>query len=278
MDAPQTQWTRAINRQIALVALVVAALGAVLLVLYLRRFEAEKSGGDPVAVLVVTKELPAGSPVTEGVLGVREIPVAYVDSRMIKRAERDKVIGIRTIAGLEAQDALLWSDLAISSEERRDLSSLVTPGFRAVDIRATREDPGSPMIRPGDYVDVIVTLPPSDTRRNTTALVLLQRILVLASGGRTSLEEPSAQAAQGARDQGLTLSLSLHDAELIALASERGHFSVALRSPDDPRTVDDIPEMTEAALTDGRLRSPPGGKHPGSPVRLTESLGGGSAP
>lgn len=263
------------NRHAALAALVVAALGTLLLVLYLKRFEDEKSGGEPVKVLVVTKALAAGAKVTEEVLSVRAIPIAYVDDRSVKAAERDKIVGLRTRASLDVHDPLLWNDLAISAEEHRDLSSLIMPGFRAVYLQAARDEQGARLIGPGDYVDVIATLPGADGRpEGERAVVLLQRVLVLASGNKLSPDDsfpgPDHQPAASASGEqnGLTLSLSLQDAQRIALATERGHFSVVLRNPADPHTVDEIPEMTDAVLAEGHVRSASVGRRTASPIAL----------
>jgi pilus assembly protein CpaB len=262
------------NRSAALGGLVVALLGATLLLVYLRRFEAEKSGGDPVRVLVLTKALARGKPLTDEILGVREIPMAYVDRRCVKAGEREKVLGLRTIAPLGAQDVLMWNDLVVSADEHRDLSSLVTPGFRAVYIRAIREDQGAPLIDPGDYVDVIATLPPADGRGDRNiAVVLLQRVLVLASAGKTTPDDLALadKRQQAPREQGLTLSLSLPQAQLISLAAMRGQFSVALRNPDDPHTFDGIPDMHESALTAAQpLTTGAMASRPAGPVRLRE--------
>ena len=273
------------NRSAALGALLVSLLGASLLLLYLRRFETERSGGEPVRVLVLTKSLARGKPVTDEILAVREIPIAYVDDRTVKAAEREKVLGLRTMAPLRAQNVLMWNDLAVSAEEHRDLSSLVTPGFRAVYIRAMRDDQGAPLINPGDYVDVIATLPRGDGRTDRdrdTSVVLLQKVLVLASGGKLSVDEalpaPTDRRAAPPREDGLTLSLSLPQAQLIALAAQRGQFSVALRNPDDQRTMDGIPDMHDNAL----LAAPPS---PGivasrgtGPVKLRDTPVGAAAP
>jgi pilus assembly protein CpaB len=268
------------NRQALWGALLTAAIGAALLLLYLRRFEQEKSGGDAVRVLVVTKALARGKPVGDEILAVRDIPMAYVDNRMIKASEREKVVGLRTIAPLEAQSVVMWNDLAVSFEERRDLSSLVMPGFRAVYIRAIREDQGSPLVNPGDYVDVVATLPADDRTGRTTAVVLLQKVLVLASGNKTSPDDGATTSDKPRlpdRQQGLTLSLNLQQAQLIALAAERGHFSVALRNPDDQRTLDGIPEMSESSLLDGRVGGSIAVRSSGpGPIRLNDAVVGGA--
>jgi pilus assembly protein CpaB len=272
------------NRNAALGALLVAVLGGALLLLYMRRFEAEKSGGEPVRVLVVTKAIARGKPLTDEVLSVREIPIAYVDDRIVKADEREKVVGLRTIAPLHAQNVVMWNDLAVSAEEHRDLSSLVTPGFRAVYIRAMRDDQGAPLINAGDYVDVIATIQQDDVKpgeHTNTSVVLLQKVLVLASGGKMSADDsiraPDPHQPRP-REDGLTLSLSLQQAQLISLASTHGTFSVALRNPDDQRTVDGIPDMHEGALL--APQAPPGAiaLRPTGPVKLRDARIGGTTP
>jgi pilus assembly protein CpaB len=272
-----------VNRGAALGAIFVSLLGASLLLLYLRRFEAERSGGDPVRILVVTKALAAGKPLSEEVLAVREIPIAYVDDRTVKAAEREKVLGLRTIAPLRAQNVLMWNDLAVSAEEHHDLSSLVTPGFRAVYIRAMREDQGAPLINAGDYVDVIATFARGEGRGDRdTSVVLLQKVLVLASGGKMTTEEGVGapdRHSPPSREDGLTLSLSLPQAQLISLASQSGQFSVALRNPDDQRTIDGIPEMHESALTTGQASQPgPVASRTTGPVKLRDRPLGSAIP
>ena len=85
---------------------------------------------------------------------------------------------------LAAQQTLMWSDLSVASDERRDLSSLVQPGNRAVSVVAQQNDKSYALIHAGDYVDLISTMqatkdPAADAR---TAVVLLQKVLVLAVG------------------------------------------------------------------------------------------------
>jgi len=92
------------------------------------------------------------------------------------------------------EQTLFWTDLENASLERRDLSSLVTPGYRAVYVRAMREDQGSALIRPGDYVDVIVTSAtsrPAEIPEPPSSFC--KRVLVLANGLYTSPTTMSAE-------------------------------------------------------------------------------------
>jgi pilus assembly protein CpaB len=268
-----------LQRRALLVALVATCLGASLFLLAAHRFEVERSGGPTVRLLVAKRSLERGHSMTSDDVAVRDVPRAYAEGRAIRAADLSKIVHLRLGAPIETQETLFWTDLEIASPARRDLSSLVMPGHRAVYVRAMREDQGSALIRPGDYVDVIATFSeetPSSAAK--TAMVLLQKALVLANGTYTSsaamTADKDAKAPPPSREQGLTLSLSLREAQLIALAADKGQFSVALRSPDDPRTVELAPDLTASSMLDKGPRPTTAAtvKHaPDAPVRLTQA-------
>jgi pilus assembly protein CpaB len=235
------------NRRALLIAFVVSLVGVVLLVLYTRRFERDASGGERIRLLVALKPIERGKPITEDALTVREVPQAYVEDRAIKEVEKAKVLGLKVGTSIQAQQTLMWTDLVTANEERRDLSSLVQPGMRAVSIRTHRDDTSSAMIKPGDYVDVIgVVQEGFGSNDQRTALVLLQRVLVLAAGFETSPDQMEKKQYQ--QESVLTLSLTLSQAQLLALASEKATLSVALRNPEDPLKPEQ-PRLSSSVLT-----------------------------
>jgi pilus assembly protein CpaB len=214
-----------VNRRALLASVVCASLGVGSLEIYKRRLVVETSGGDPVAVLIVTRDVPIGGAVVKDALGVRNVPEAYVEKRQVPAKELEKIVGARVSLGLKASEGLLWTDLVAARPESRDLSSLVQPGMRAVSVRAVTFDG---LLRPGDRVDVM----PRDAKTDSTAL---QNLLVLAVGSDTgSSDDPAARPASGS---GVTLSGSVEQAT--ALAALRGSdVTLALRNPDDGVLVD----------------------------------------
>ena len=128
------------NRRALVIAFIVSLLGAALLVFYLRRFEEEASGGEPVRLLLAVHPIEAGTLLTEEMLAVRAVPRAYVEDRAVLESERAKVVGLRIGHTVQAQQTLMWTDLAIAMEKGRNLSSLIQPGMRAVIIRARGRD------------------------------------------------------------------------------------------------------------------------------------------
>jgi pilus assembly protein CpaB len=248
------------SRRALLGAAIVGVLGAALLLLYLRRFEEDVSGGGRVAVLGLLKPVARGDLITDDALTVIEIPLAYVERRAVRQADRQKIIGVRSAGALVAQDALLWSDLALSNENR-DLASLIQPGKRAVTVRASEagSDPaGNGLVHPGDYVDVVVTLHEVGNDESLSSVVLLQRVLVLAVGSETRVvgpaDAPSSQAGFGSQRE-LTLSLKVEEVQLLSLARQRGVISVALRGPTDNKVVERIPDLSLTSLYDKVLRA-----------------------
>jgi pilus assembly protein CpaB len=247
------------SRRALLGAVIVGALGALLLLFYLRRFEEEVSGGGRVAVLGLLKPIARGELVTDDALTVFEIPLAYVERRTVKQADRQKVVGVRTASALVAQDTLMWNDLVLSNDHR-ELASLIQPGKRAVTVRASESgsDPaGNGLVHPGDYVDVVVTLHDVDDGASLSSVVLLQRVLVLAVGSETQVlsqaDAPADHQAYGSQRE-LTLSLKVEEVQLLSLARQRGTLSVALRGPADHKIVESIPDLALTSLYDKVLR------------------------
>ena len=268
-------------------ALLVAAISTLmtlfLLFLYLRRFEQDMSGGDRIRLLVVVKPIERNALITEDMLAERDVPMSYVEDRAVKRAEKPKVIGLRAGNAMLANQTLMWTDLAIATDERRDLSSLVQPGNRAVTVRALGDESKSgALVAPGDYVDVVATMSVGATdQRELQSVVLLQRILVLAVGLDTTSDTRAVGASDTkdrgskyARDLMLTLSINLQETQLVTLAQDKGKLSVALRNPDDQRIIEGLQDMSSLKVFNaGEREKVPSSSRKGpasGPVRLGE--------
>ena len=228
--------------------LLAGIAGVVLLILYMRRFEQDASGGRRIELLVAVAPIERGKPITDDMLGSREVPQAYVDERAIRASDRDKIVGLRATTNVPVEQTLSWLDVVAVTDEQRDLSSLVQPGNRAMPIRVQFDDV-LPLIHPGDFVDVIGVY--GDTKE---ASVLMQRVLVLAAGTETSVERTQGKPSQFNRATILTLSVSLQEGQLLALAMERGRLTVVIRNPDDQKVSETPPDLAATTLTDSNQR------------------------
>ncbi|MCB9666543.1 MAG: Flp pilus assembly protein CpaB [Myxococcales bacterium] len=223
------------------IAVILAGLGTGALLLYMKKFEQQASGGAPVAVVFATREIPMGSVVKEDMLGVRAIPESYVEDRHIRASDAARIIGVRVQTGLKPSESLLWSDLA-TSRHNRDLSSLVQSGMRAITISATQTSTFGGLLRPGDRVDILF----SDTAKDShdTTRPLIQNVLVLAAGSETGKESMSRNRSFNQ----VTVSASREQAQLLAHAKNRGTLTLILRNPNDIKIAQDVPETSNSDL------------------------------
>jgi pilus assembly protein CpaB len=131
----------------------------------------------------------------------------------------------------------------------------VQPGNRAVTIQMSEQTSSVALVKPGDYVDVFAVMQQGQSDLKF-AVVLLQRVLVLAAGLETSPDavETKDKSRFTSTDSLLTLSLSITEAQLLALAQEKGKIAIALRNPEDQRTAQAIPDMSSTSLFDVKAR------------------------
>jgi pilus assembly protein CpaB len=224
-----------------------SVLGVLLQGVYMHRFEQEASGGAKVELLVAAEAIERGKPITAEMLATRSVPRAYVDDRAIRVADQDKVVGLRAASKVPALQTLAWTDLIATTDDERDLSSLVQPGNRAMPVRVTFED-SLQLIHPGDFVDILGV-----DGEGREASVLLQRVLVLAAGLETTIER-STDKKTAARASLLTVSVSLQEAQLLSLAQAVGRLMVVVRNARDPRVLDSPPDVSRAELFDATAR------------------------
>jgi pilus assembly protein CpaB len=234
-----------VTRKAIIAAALCGVAGLVMLLLYKQRFEEEASGGPPIQVLVATRDIPLGAPISQSMLGSRPLPQSYVEDRHVPLSEAQRIIGVRVTSGVKSGESLLWTDLATTSEQRRDLSALVRTGMRAITIRADLSASFGGLLRAGDRVDVLLTA--ERAPRENVTIPLLQNLLVLASGRDTGGQpRPGERRSHGGTVNQVTLSATLEQAAVLALAQQQGRLTLALRNPEDIAIVENAPETTTA--------------------------------
>jgi pilus assembly protein CpaB len=221
------------NRIALFVGLALVSIGAVLMFLYKRRFEAEASGGAHVPVLVVARKLALGSTIADADVTTRSVPAIYVEDRQLRASDRGSVLGARVSTELRPGEALRWTDLATSTAYARNLSGLVKVGMRAAPLKAELGEMTG-LLRPGDRIDLVLTTNPRSKRQRTA--IVAQAVLVLSVG--VDLGGPGGMNTPDRRAKGVTVALTVEQAQLITHAQGLGTLSAVLRNPDDLAVVD----------------------------------------
>ncbi len=210
---------------------------------YMSRFEARVSGGAPAGVLVAARDLQAGESITADVLGVRQIPSAYVELRHILVKDTDVLLGETLSTAIRGGEALLWSDLQLDPTRDAELAMRIRPGMRAITLNAVRDSGLTELLQPGDRVDVLLSsASEAFGRSDAWTRTLLQNVLVLAVG--SELRARGDNKDRSARDRRVTVSVTPGDAQRLAQAETLGRISLALRHPDDALTSDGLERVS----------------------------------
>lgn len=247
------------KRVAMLASLATVVLGFLLLTVYIRQFQRQAAGGDPVDLLAMRRDVAAGVPLTDQMLVVRALPANYLEDRQILASELPKVLGVRASISLTANQTLLWTDLATTSHDRGSFSSRIPRGMRAMAISAAGRRAFNNLMRPGDRVDVLLTKVKPGPEERVVTLPLLQNLLVLAVGGSFGA---TGEEAPGVDSNSVAVLVTLDQASLLAQARRDGTLSLILRNEDDleiheglAETDDsDVLELEKRARRQRRLR------------------------
>ena len=240
------------NRVGMLASFVVAVIGFVLLSIYVRQFQREASGGDPVELLAMRQDVAADAPLTEQMLVVRTLPERYLEGRQVLASDLPRVLGVRASIGLEANQTLLWTDLATTSHDRSSFSSRIPKGMRAMSVAGMGRRAFGNLMRPGDRVDVLLTKAKTGSEARVVTVPLLQNILVLAVGSSfgATVEEDSPL-----RSDTVALLVTIDQASLIAQARRDGALSFVLRNEDDLEINEGLAETDDSDVLEQEKRA-----------------------
>lgn len=225
------------------VALAVGIGVGVLHFVYVNALAAEARGGAKVSVLVVTKSVRSGTVLDKNILATRAIPAAYVDSRVIRdeKGVMEKVVNTPVAVDVQNGQMLQWTDFEERLDGRKsDLAQFIETGKRAMTIPVDASLSMGGMLKPGHRVDIVWTFTKGESMAGKKVTkTLLQNVTVLATGDDLFA---NAEKKNSSGFKTVSLNVDLDQAQLLALASEKGSLSLVLRGYQDLETLENVPE------------------------------------
>jgi pilus assembly protein CpaB len=174
-------------------------------------------------VAVAARDLPIGTIVAPADLRMIDwrgdaVPPGYVNNP-------EMVIGRGLITPLRTNELVMEGKFAPRGAGG-GLAITIPEGLRGVSVRVDDVIGVAGFVLPGTRVDVILTLPPKEDRKETVTQVVLQNVSVLAAG------QVVQQDAQGKpiTVSVITVLVSPEDGEKLILASNEGKIQLALRN------------------------------------------------
>lgn len=189
-------------------------------------------------VLITARGLPEHHVMREADTVVVEIPKQYAPIGVVRAEHRARIARRAALRPMSSGELLLWS--AIDQDYTPDTpSGAITPGYRAVTVLVDEESAIGYRVRPGDHVDLLLTLERKGDGTLST-LTLLQNVAVLSLG-------PVATEGESGFSS-LSLMVLPKEAALIRHAQAKGKLSFALRSPNDHVTAQNNPYIEDEQL------------------------------
>lgn len=203
-------------------------------------------------VVVATRSLRPGTIVGPDDVALEQRPVGQDLGSYFTSI--DGIIG-NTVGDRVLEGEPLRMERMLAGGAQMGLDELIDPGARAVAIRTTRTSGVGGLLKPGQYVDVIVTIRPDDRslEANWVTETIIQGAKVVAVNEVTeaapTTQDPDEKKKRPAREFFISIEVSPSETEEVALAEARGEIHLALRAQNDFELVEtDGPLVTNALI------------------------------
>jgi pilus assembly protein CpaB len=240
------------RRILLIIAAVVAALGTLLVFLYVRNADARaQESVDTVQVLTASQPIASGESYDDALAAGKITPQGVAQSQLLANV----VTSPDSLKGTVALVPLLVGEQIVTDKFGTNAADAVSPlgipeGKMAISINLTDPDRVAGFVNPGSEVAIFVTgasesnaAPADGAAAGPSTKLLLPRVTVLGVGSTTPVtttttaEDGTQQTEQLPRTL-LTLALSQEDAQKVILASKSFNVTFALLTKDSTVAAD----------------------------------------
>ncbi|HSB46191.1 MAG TPA: Flp pilus assembly protein CpaB [Nitrospira sp.] len=180
-----------------------------------------------VQVLVANADLSWGTKLMPEMMQAQEVPAGAIPEGHFTSVEgiKDRVL----LVDIKRNELLLESKLAPLGTTSGGVAAVTDVNKRAMSVKVDDVIGVAGFIKPGDRVDVMVTIEPEPNKQgHTISKMILENVKVLAAG--TQMER-KGKDEEPKPVQVITVEVDVEEAEKLALASNQGKLRLALRNP-----------------------------------------------
>ena len=182
---------------------------------------------DTELIAVATEDLHRGGKLTKE--DIKQVPFLKDSMPQGTHTDAAKLVGRTIIQTIKKTEPILESKLAPTGITAGGLAVIISPEKRAMSVKVDKVIGVSGFIKPGHFVDVLVSIKKPGKGKGYITKIILENILVLLSG--TELQEGDKKGSKG--PDVITLEVTLKEAEKLGLALNQGKIQLALRNYSD---------------------------------------------
>src|SRR5262245_5499462 len=177
-------------------------------------------------VVVAKADLGWGTKLTPEMLQVVSYPAGDLPDGYYKDVEdlKDAVL----LLDIKANEIILRSKLASGKDVGSGVAAVTDPMKRAMSVKVDEVIGVSGFIKPGDHVDVMVTIDPDSESQTPVVKMILGNLKVLEAGLQF---EKNRNEKETKPEQVMTREDDMENAQNIEIASTQGKLRLALRNP-----------------------------------------------
>ncbi|MCC8938650.1 Flp pilus assembly protein CpaB [Bradyrhizobium sp. Arg68] len=189
-----------------------------------------------VGYFVAARPLPRGTLARDEDFTIRSAPPEKVPPGAILESPDSKagLPGSLVRKFVDAGSPITLQDI-LRPKDRGFLASVLAPESRAISIKVDEESGVAGLIRPGDYVDVVLTqvFEKAEPARRALAETVLRNVRVIAIDQEIAQGGRAISAAVGKVAQTVSLELTPEQVKKVTVAKQLGTLSLAVRSAVD---------------------------------------------
>lgn len=218
-------------------------VGALIVALVVRTLYVAASTPKPPAAVVYDRvpvaaaNLPQGLLLHASDLRWEKVPhgQAPPDTLVVTQSDASELKGALLRKSV-SEGALLHTSDVIPADAADFLAAALNPGMRAISVAIDEVSGNAGLIQPGDYVDVLLTQQlgtrdvPISPERAIESETIAQRVRVLAVGSTLQRGKAAGTGEPASHARTITLEVSPHTAQVVAVATHLGALSLSLRS------------------------------------------------
>lgn len=209
----------------------------------------KKAGGAPsetIPVVMAAMDVPALMEIKPEMLKVVKTPRTPLLPPDVV-TDPEKLRGRVALKSIPMGSPILPTMLAVEGTQPGIVGRL-GEGYRAVAVKIDESSGVAYLVRPSDWVDVLVVMDTTKHgRRETISRVILQNVQVGAVGQVLS-EKQEAEGRGGGHAKSVTLLVKTEDVPKLHLAETKGRITLAMRGIEDQRLAKTTAEASESEV------------------------------
>lgn len=245
------------DRKLGLIAGGAAVVAALAIAIFISSvWRDSRFQSQPVFVVVASRNIPPQTEILASDVALVSVPRRYLQPAAIQQLEQSEG---RIAATAIPQGSQVTLATTLSPSARNGIAGMLPAGRRAVSIAVDEVNGVAGLVRPGNFVDCLLTVDfGDDAGSRFTTLTLLEQVPVIAVNHSIfppAVQPPASKeksaASLSSDDSGrqmVTVAVSPEEAATLMLAQESGRVHLVLRPQEDEASAN-APPVTLDKLT-----------------------------